>query len=347
MTLTETARLTKKVLIITAITLVILGSLWAGISYYINTRPKPVYVELPTKDFGILPKPSLPKSKLTAKSLTFSLDTETGSLPTDFPDLIKVYFIPKLGTTFLAPDKAKKLAASFGFRKGPEIMSPTIHRFSDELGGEFIFDLDTANFRFKRPISTASAELNDSPLAEIEPETLLVNNFRKFLADRSSMPELLYNGKSKVVYNKPKILDSTEAVVTLWEAEIVDGEGEKAPKYPIVTPEYTEGLVRGVVTKYQSPQNKYTALDYIYWPVDLKRHETYPIISVKQAYEKLQNGEGVTVLPYSSTSASIEKVYLAYLLPKEYTPYLQPVYVFEGPNFVSYVPAITPDNFAP
>ncbi len=347
MTLTETAQFTKKALMILAIALVVIFSLWGGISYYLATRPKEVYVELPTKDFGILPKPPLPKTKLTSQNITYNLDTETGSLPTNFPSLIKVYFIPKLGTTFLVPDKAKKLAASFSFKNGPEIISPTLYKFTDNKGGEFIFDLETANFRFKRPIATNSAELNDSPTEALEAESALASNFKKFLAEHGVLTDLLGGGKTKVVYNKPRQLEASEATVTVWEADIRDGEGENPTIYPIVSPTFNEGLVKGVVTRYQLPDNKYLSLDYIYWPIDIKKFATYPIITVQQAYEKLQNGEGVTVLPYSQSNASIEKVYLAYLLPKDYTPYLQPVYVFEGPNFVSYVAAITSDNFEP
>jgi hypothetical protein len=157
----------------------------------------------------------------------------------------------------------------------------------------------------------------------------------------------LNEGQAKVSYNKLKQSESTEANISLWESDIVDGEGETAIRYPIVTPEYNQGLVRGVVTKYQTAGNKYISLDYIYWPIDITQFATYPIISVKDAYEKLQNGEGVTVLPYSQSTISIEKVYLAYLLPQDYIPYLQPIYVFQGPNFVAYVQAITSDNIEP
>lgn len=107
MTLTETAQYTKKIMVYVAIGFVVIISLWIGIKYYIDTRPVIEVKEQPTKLFGVLPKPPLPKTKLTAKNVTYNLDTETGSLPEGFPELMKVYFIPKLGTTYLAPDKAK------------------------------------------------------------------------------------------------------------------------------------------------------------------------------------------------------------------------------------------------
>lgn len=347
MTLTETAQFTKKAIIVVGIALVVIFSLWAGIAYYLSNRPVEVYVELPTKDFGLLPKPALPKSKLTASSLSYQLDTETGSLPTNFPALMKVYFIPKLGTTFLAPDKAKRLASSFSFKNGPEILSPTIHRFNDQKGGEFLFDLDSGNFRFKRPIATQSADFDDREESQLETESNLIAAFKRYLSERGSMPDQLAGGSAKVFYNKPKQIESTEATITLWQQDIKEGTEENPITFPIVSQEFNQGLVKGSITRYQSLENKFLSIDYIFWPVDLTRFETYPIKTVEQAFEQLKNGEGTVVLPYTKSTAAIEKIYLAYLLPKEYTPYLQPVYVFEGPQFAAYVPAITPDNFEP
>lgn len=347
MTLTETAQYTKKALVIVAIALIVIFSLWGGIAYYLATRPVEVVIELPTRNFGLLPKPPLPKSKLTANSVTYDLNTETGALPTDLPYLMKVYFIPRLGTTFLAPDKAKRLAASFSFKNGPEILSPTMHRFSDDKGGEFLFDLDSGNFRFKRPIATGSAEFEDREEPQIEGENIMINNFRKYLGERGSMPDQLAQGQAKVFYNKPRQTESSEANITLWQQDIKEGTEENPIIYPIVTPEFSQGLIKGVVTRFQTVENKYLSIDFIFWPIDTTRFETYPIKTVEEAYEQLKNGEGVTVLPYSRSNVEIEKVYLAYLLPKEYTPYLQPIYVFEGPQFAAYVPAIPSDNFEP
>ena len=41
-----------------------------------------------------------------------------------------------------------------------------------------------------------------------------------------------------------------------------------------------------------------------------------------------------------TSSASITKVYLAYYLSEEYSNYLLPVFVFEGPQFAGMVPAV-------
>jgi len=347
MTLSDTARITKKVIVYVGVALIIIFALWGGIAYYMATRPIIEYIELPTKGFGILPKPVLPKTRMTASSVTYDLNTETGSLPEGLPVMMKIYFIPKQGVTYATPQRAKYIASNFSFPNGPRIVSPTIHKFTDDKGGELIYDLDSNNFRFKRPIATKSADFEDQQTVTIEEETRLVNNFKKYLNDQGVLSASLDAGKYATFYNNAKVSEATEAAITLWQKDIIQGTEEQPIAYPIVNPNFKEGLVRGVVTKFVSPQNKYLSVDFIYWSIDTARTETYPIKTVKDAYDQLQNGEGITVLPYSKSSVAIENVYLGYLLPKEYTPYLQPVYVFEGPGFAAYVPAITPDNFEP
>lgn len=346
MTLSETAQLTKKVMIYAAIALMVIFALWGGIAYYLATRPVEVYVELPTKKFGLIPKPALPKSLMTASSVNYNLDTETGSLPTGLPGLIKVYAIQKLGVTFASPERAKRIARGFLFTNGPEIQSPTRYRFTDNNGGEMLYALDTGNFRFKRPLVPQTPEFTDQELIPIESENQIASNFKKYLGDQGILQAQLADGRTRAFYNRSQVQEASEAAVTVWQADITEGTETKI-NYPIVTPSFREGLVKGTVTRYQANQNKYLSIDYIFWPIDTSESATYPIKTVEEAFEQLKNGEGVTVLPYSKSNVAIENVYLAYYLPIEYVPYLQPVYVFQGPEFAAYVPAITSDNFVP
>ena len=347
MTLSETAQLTKKVMIYAAIALMIIFALWGGIAYYLATRPVEVYVELPTKGFGLIPKPVLPKSLMTASSVNYNLDTETGALPTGLPELIKVYAIQKLGVTFASPERAKRIARGFLFNNGPEIQSPTRYRFTDDNGGEMLYALDTGNFRFKRPLVPKTEEFTDQEIIPIESENQIASNFKKYLGDQGILQAQLADGRTRAFYNRAQVQEASEAAVTVWQADITEGQETTKVSYPIVTPTFKEGLVKGTVTRYQANQNKYLSIDYIFWPIDTAESETYPIKTVEEAFEQLKNGEGVTVLPYSKSNVAIENVYLAYYLPIEYVPYLQPVYVFQGPEFAAYVPAITSDNFVP
>ena len=81
-------------------------------------------------------------------------------------------------------------------------------------------------------------------------------------------------------------------------------------------------------------------LDFTFWPVDQTSFATYPLKTAAQTFAELQNGQG-TVIEESPTSAvSITDLTIGYFESNEYTPYLQPVFIFTGPNFTAYVPAI-------
>lgn len=337
MTLTETATLTKRGIVgfIIAILLIIIG--WLGYRYYyynyvylpslITQKPKP------TVEFGILPQPSFLPTQISSSNYSYSIDTPTGSLPTNFPEIVKVFFIPKSSITLLAPDKAKELAKSFGFKNGPEIKTSVEYSFDDGAEGRFLIDLETLNFKFKKDVATVSADLLNDPQDSVLPDqTQIAQNFKRLLSDSGLLKKELENGRTKVTYENDSPQNAQTAAVTIWQDDI--------EKLPIVTPAFSSALIKATVTKYQSPLKRYSTLEYVYWPIDTTKFATYPIKTAAEALEDLKSGKGAITLTPIKSEVSIANVYLAYLLPEEYTPYLQPVYVFEGPNFAAFVPAV-------
>lgn len=319
MTLTQTAILTKRLLVISAISLSLIVTGTIAYNYYqAYQRSKiPPVEEKPDLKFGILPQPNLPPISVASSDYGYSLDTVTGGLPENLPKLIKVYFVPKLGTTLLSSERAKSLAQSLGFDIGPENLSEAERRFTSSLGGQLIINLDSGNFKFTRQIATPSAKT-----VAIDDQVKLVAELKTFLSSKNLMKPQLANGRSKVVSD----------TISLWQ-EDVDG-------LPIETDSYSSGLVKAVVSKNLPVEQKYLSLDYNFWLIDQTNFATYPLKKVATAYEELQAGLGTIVVKPTSSRVSITSVYLAYLLSEEYSPYLEPIYVFEGEGFVAYVPAI-------
>lgn len=337
MTLTETAIFTKRGVVGFIIFILLSIIAWQGYKYYhyhyvylpslAQQKPKP------NVEFGILPYPKFLPVDVSSSNYSYSIDTPTGSLPTPFPEIIKVFFIPKSSITLLAPDRAKQLAEIFGFENGPEIKTAVEYSFSDNSDGRFLIDLETLNFKFKKSIATSSAEpIEDSQEEVLPDQTQIAQNFKSFLSNVGLMKKDLEGGRSKVTYenNSPKTAQT--AAVTLWQDDVEE--------LPIVTPAFSSGLIKATVTKYQSNKYRYSTLEYIYWPIDTNKSATYPLKTVEAAFEDLQSGNGNVVLKPARAEVSISEVYLAYLLPEEYTSYLQPVFVFSGPNFAAFVPAI-------
>ena len=58
------------------------------------------------------------------------------------------------------------------------------------------------------------------------------------------------------------------------------------------------------------------------------------------SFEEFKNGEGFIAVEPRSSNVSITNVYLGYYLAEEFSNYLQPVYVFEGPGFAGMIAAI-------
>ncbi|MBI2596066.1 hypothetical protein HYW46_05025 [Candidatus Daviesbacteria bacterium] len=331
MTLTETASLTKKLIILSVILSIALigGGIWFQI--YQRNRPKPPPVEeKPDVLWSILPKPNLPLTSVSSANYSYTLDTTTGSVPKDLPKIMKVYFIPQLGTTLLAADKARELAADFKFTNGPDILSNTKYRFTDEGGGEFIVDLSSSNFQYKHSIATDSPLLQDETLGD---ESRIKTDFMSYLRRKNLLREGLSEGRVKISFNKSTPKESSSAAISLWQ-EDVDG-------HEIITDRFTKGLINGVVTKFKDELQKFLELEYIFWPIDQTNFSTYPIKNAEVAFTRLQNGQGAVVIEPKKAQVSINKIGLVYFLSEDYSQYLQPVFLFEGEQFAALVPAIT------
>lgn len=333
MTLTETAIFTKKALVFVVLFLFLVLASWGGYSYWYNfiyLPNLPPVIEKPTTSFGLLPKPNLPKSQISSETLSYTLDTETGKLPSDTPIIYRVYSIAQLATDLLALDRAKELARTLGFSNEPEMLTATEYRFLSNAGGTLTINLDTGNFRFQRSIATDSASLQSRE--NFQNQNNLALQFKNYLAQKNLLKDQLKDGRTKVEYNAEQ--DKNIADISIWEQDI--------DETPIVTDTFTKGLIRATVVNSGEEVKKYAALEYTFWPIDTNNFATYPIKTPDQAFKELENGdESAVIIAPKSQNISITKVYLAYLLTEDYISYLQPVYVFEGPDFAAYVTAIT------
>lgn len=331
MTLTETATFTKKLLILSAVLLVIL--IVGGFGYQAYRKYQlsqiPPVEEKPDVKWGILPKTNLPVSGVSSSNYSYTLDTTTGSVPKDLPKLIKVYFVPKLGTTLLSADKAKDLASSFKFTNGPQMLSETKYRFTDDTGGTFTVDLSSGNFKYKRVLATDSALLQDEFIAD---DSKISTDFKNFLNSKDLLKDQLKNGRSKVLYDKFPQTENLSATISLWQEDV--------DKLEIITDKFTTGLIKGVMTKFQNELQKFLELDYTFWQVDQTNFSTYPIKTGDVAFAELQAGQSAVVIEPLKPRVSITKVSLAYFLSEDYPQYLQPVYLFEGDHFAAMLPAI-------
>jgi hypothetical protein len=337
MTLTETATATKRFL---RVFLIFGGAfliLWIAYLYiynniYIPYKKSQIKAE---QRFGALPKPKFPQTLISSASIDYSLDTPTGGLPADPTRLLNVYFIPPVETSFLSPDRAKKLATTLGFPAGPDILSATKYKFNDNRGGNITINLDSGNFEFSRQPENTTPDLTALP-----GQDQLGTEFKGYLTAAGLSKPDTDSGPYKVIYNPPDRKDANTATVSIWQANI-------ETNFPIVTANPDQSLIWATVTKYSAPTSHFTTLNYTYWNVDKETLSTYFSKPVAQAFAELKQGKGVVVKNQSpGAKASISKVYIGYFMSQEYNSFLTPVFVFEGEKFTAYVPALADASYA-
>lgn len=341
MTLTQTAVLTKRVIVISIVVGILGISSFIGYriwhAYYIAHLP-PVE-EKPDAKFGQLPLPDFPKGNISSSNFSYSLDTTTGGLPKvgqdpGFGKIVKVYFIAQPFATLLAPERSQSLAQKFNIATAPAILSETKYQFDDK-GKSLIVNLDSGNFSYTNE-STMSAKLT------LDVDNKLVTDFEQMLSTLGILNDDLKNGTNKVIPLRndngqltPTNLrsEAQAAQISLWPSSI--------DQKSIFTPNPNKSLVNAVVFGGADKLENYQTLNFSYYPIDINTYATYPIKTAESAFDDLKNGKGAVIVVPKNPQVSITSVELGYYLSESYTPYLQPIFVFEGPNFISFVSAIS------
>ncbi len=340
MTLTQVAILTKQLILLTSILLFISISGFVGYNiwhaYYLSTIP-PVE-EKPDTKFGILPAPDFPISNVSSSNFTYSLDTITGSLPRldedpNFPKIIKVYFITRPYASLLSSERIQEMATKFAITTEPQILNDTQYKFIQERKTLEV-DLDSSNFSYVNKATVSASE-------KLDTDNQLVTNFKTALKALGVLKEGLGNGRTKVVLLKT---DAENLVPTQLRTEAQYAQISLWPQpldnRHLFTPNFNKALVNGIISNSSLELENYLSLQFIYWPIDTTVFATYPTKNPTDAFNNLQSGRGTVIIEPNKPQVSITSFYLGYYLSENYTPYLQPIYIFEGPQFVAYVPAV-------
>lgn len=326
MTLTQTAILTKQVVIFSAIALVLAITGFIGYSiwhaYYLAHLP--VIEEKPDIKFGLLPKPNFPKSDVSSSNFSYSLDTITGGLPkigvdAGFEKFVKVYFVTQSVTTLLSSDRSQALAEKFKFSSPPEILSEIKYKFKDSEKN-LVVNLDTGNFSYTKE-ATLSAK------SSLDDDNKLVSDFKQTLSFLEALKEDIQNGRSKVIRS-----ENQTAQISLWPSPI--------DKKSIFTANFNISPITAVVTGSADNLENYRTLNFTYYPIDSSTYATYPLKNPETAFEDFKLGKGIILEAPINPMISVTSASLGYYLSDDYKPYLLPIYVFEGPGFIGYADAI-------
>ncbi len=341
MTLSQTATLTKQIITISVLALILGTVSFIGykIWYAYYLAHLPVVEEVPDTKFGLLPQPDFPSSSVSSSNFSYSIDTATGGLPKvgidpGFEKIIKVYFVNKSFATLLSPERSQNLAEKLGLNPNPQIISEVNYRFKDKAKTLNV-DLDNGNFKFTNEATPSGGQ-------SLDDDNKLTTDFKNILNSLGVLKEELTRGRAKVNLFRlqgNQLIPTTVrteagvAQVSLWQGS--------PDKKLIFTPEFNKALVNATVVRGADNIDNYLSLNFTYYPIDTTTFATYPLKSTEVALDNLKAGKGIVVIEPAKPQVSITSLSLGYYLSENYNPYLLPVFVFEGPDFVAYVPAIT------
>lgn len=332
MTLTQTANLTRKIIFVLILLLLFgtIGLIGYKIWFSLN-NPTGSKIMIPDTKFGILPSLNLPVGATSSASISYQLNMGPGGLPS-FDTSAKVYFIPQ-PTAALTNEKIADLAQKLNFNASPQIQN-----------NRYVFTEDRKKLTVDSNLGSLLYEKEASAAAKnpvVDNDTKLSQDAGDFLNNLGLLNEDFKKGRTKVTYlnfNGDSVetaatnSNANGAEISLWPQNINN--------LPIVTANFKQALFFVRLTKSGRDLDNYLAISYLYYPIDKTTFSIYPLKTANEAYTALQAGQGVILLPTNKSSVSLTSMYLAYFESSNYSPYLQPVYIFEGENFVAMVPAV-------
>lgn len=338
----ETAIIARKAIKYGGIGLVVLMVgrviLTASIAYYrkINPPPPPP----PDVKFGKLPKLIFPQKD--QPSLTYTLETRTGRLPTDLPIQFKVYFMPIKKANLLAFDNAKAVAARLDFVQEPTKLSATDYRWDSNQPVASSLTINTVTGAFVLDRKWQNDESYLTPTLYYNDEQA-VNRTINLLSRVDLLPQDVKEGDN-AVQNLRAENGQLVSAPSRSQAEFVRVNLYRTPidGVEVVNPRTDRGLISGVLALQREDDKQFVRLEYNYFPVEVETSAVYPIITPASAWERMQNGGGFVVsINEGFQATTVRDVRLAYYDSDIPQQYMQPVYVFEGDNdFIGYVPAI-------
>lgn len=339
----ETAVIARKAIKYGGVGLVVLivgrVILTAAVNYWKVIHPAPP--PPPDVKFGKLPKLEFPQHE--EATYNYKLETSTGGLPSTLPGQFKVFFMPIKKANLLAYDAAKAVATRLDFITEPKKLSETEYRFdaSDPIPSSLTINIITGAFTLdKRWQNDATYTVPTIYYSDSQ----AIDRIYNLLSRVALLPEDIKDGRATVLPLKAD-KDQIVSAVALSQAHFLQVNLYRKPVdgVDVVNASTSRGLITAILALQREDARQFIHLDYNYFPVDLERSASYPLIGVSEAWQRMQKGQGyIAGVKPSTTNVTIRDVSLKYFDSETPQQFLQPVYVFTGdPDFVGYVPALS------
>jgi len=346
LTLTETAKVAKKIIKYGAIGIIgltiLIPTVRASIKYWDKLHPAPP--PPPNAAFGKLPAIEFGEStQVIPTDLQFQLQTAEGTLP-NLDNQTKVYFITTLGSKFFDEEKTRQKAGWLGFPLESRKTSPTQFFFiNPQTKATLQIDTINNNFEIHFPYQEDRSFTNFPAPNQIQ----ALSELKNLLSRAQLWPNDIDEAKTQSTFlryqpAKNKLI----AVSSLSEAQLIQINLFRANQneLPILPPHPNGANISFIISQNNELGKKIINGHYIHYPINYDHWATYPLKSPNVAWEELKTGKAyVANLGNNSKQKPIiiRKIYLAYFDPDIAQNFLQPIFVFEGDNqFLAYLSAI-------
>ena len=147
--LTRAAFLGRQIIKFGSITLValIIGRVvfTTGYAYYKMLYPDPP--PPPTAGFGLLPPIRFPEQTSADKPTSYEIEIPQSRMP-QLGDRARVYLMQRSSLSLLADQRAKEIAANYGYVFPPTILSNTLYRWTKSTPLQATLQMNIQNFSF-------------------------------------------------------------------------------------------------------------------------------------------------------------------------------------------------------
>lgn len=352
MTLTEVVYYIRKIFPFAVLCTILIFILY--VIYKIAELSTPVQqaavMPTPTPAFGKLPALAIDSPRRNPAEIEYFIDTIQG-VPETATSAAAIYFVPKKVATFGFREKASVLAKALGFDDATQRtqLQDSIYTVVDNAR-RLKFEIDTFNFEFSQDITD---ETKRAFVDVVMPsEDVLKSKAVDLVRQLNRYPTEIAKSTQTVTYFRyPVSTDSanlkTEIVQdpSLSNMVEVDFFPPKIDAFETVTSNYFTSPNYIVFSPQKSGDDFVVNARIKVYELSTEQSSIYPLRTGDDALAALSAGKGYLI---SGSLAGVKRVninrtYTAYLVPTEYTEYIQPVYVFVGDHeFVAYVPAVQP-----
>lgn len=236
------------------------------------------------------------------------------------------------------------MAAVYGFAATPENITEEIYRFTKNTPLEMGLEINSTDFTFSLQSNfLARPDLLTSG-AQLPEEFEAIERVKKFLSSADLLGTDIATASGTVTFLK-SVGGELKPAYALAEANFLQIDLNRNAidqLYTVYTDQGKKGIISAKMTAAFSGNNSIVEMDYAYRQVDYFNFETYPLRTLKSAWNLLQAGDAYVFNPEKVKNVTIRATELAYYDSTYEQKYLQPIYVFKGDNnFMAFVPAVS------